>query len=117
MTINSKAKGIRGELMFAAVLKEHGWDARRGQQFSGSPDSPDVLGLPGHHVEVKFTEKLSIRDAVVQCTKDAGLLEVPLVAFKAKGRRWLAILDMQDYLIMVRELEQLREYRAPTKSS
>ena len=108
--INSKNKGARGERMFAAVLQEHGYeDARRGQQFSGSPDSPDVLGLPGHHIEVKFTEKLSIYKAIGQSTKDASLLEIPLVAFKSNGRPWLAILDMEDYLIMYRELEAYRD--------
>ena len=109
MPINSKDKGARGERMFAAVLREHGWDARRGQQFSGSPDSPDVLGLPGHHIEVKFTEKLRIYDAVKQSTKDASLLEIPLVAFKSNGRPWLAILDMEDYLLLVRERDNLRQ--------
>jgi hypothetical protein len=39
--VDSKRKGKRGELEFAAVLRAEGFQARRGQQFSGSPDSPD----------------------------------------------------------------------------
>ena len=37
--MNSRRKGKVGEREFAALLREHGFDARRGQQFSGSPDS------------------------------------------------------------------------------
>ena len=34
--MNSKHKGKRGELEVAAILREHGYDARRGQQYSGA---------------------------------------------------------------------------------
>jgi Holliday junction resolvase len=33
--INSKRKGAAGEREWALTLRQHGWDARRGQQFSG----------------------------------------------------------------------------------
>lgn len=33
--MNSRNKGKRGEREFAALLREHGFDARRGQQFAG----------------------------------------------------------------------------------
>ena len=55
--MNSKDKGKRGERMAAAKFREHGFDARRGVQYSGGPDSPDVVGPEGLHIEVKFTEK------------------------------------------------------------
>ena len=56
--MNSRTKGKVGEREFAALLREHGFDARRpGQQFSGSPESPDSnvsdAALPWLHVEVK----------------------------------------------------------------
>ena len=46
--INSRQKGARGERELAAVFTTAGFPARRGQQFSGSPDSPDIVveGLP-----------------------------------------------------------------------
>src|ERR1700761_9126833 len=95
--------------MFAAVLREHGFsDAKRGQQFHGGPDSADVVGLPGHHVEVKFTDKLRIQDAMAQAVCDSGPGEMPLVAFKQTGEPWLAITPMDDYLLLVRELIALR---------
>ena len=72
--INSRTKGKRGELEFSAFLRAHGFDARRGQQFSGSPDSPDVVSdaLAWLHVEVKRVQNLNLADACAQAQRDCG---------------------------------------------
>ena len=111
--MNSKQKGKRGELELAAFLREHGFDARRGQQFKGSPDSPDIVGLPGHHIECKRVEALSLYDALAQAEKDAGTSDIPIVCHRRNGKPhhplpWVAILKLSDYLGMVKELESLR---------
>jgi Holliday junction resolvase len=56
MPVNSKRKGADGERLAAKYLCSLGFDARRGCQFSGGPDSPDlvVTDLPNVHIEVKF---------------------------------------------------------------
>jgi Holliday junction resolvase len=41
--MNSREKGKRGERQWRDELRAQGFAARRGQQFSGSPDSPDVV--------------------------------------------------------------------------
>jgi len=41
--MNSREKGKRGERQWRDELRANGYAARRGQQFSGSPDSPDVI--------------------------------------------------------------------------
>ena len=41
--INSRQKGARGERQWRDELRANGYVARRGQQFSGSADSPDVV--------------------------------------------------------------------------
>ena len=56
--MNSRAgKGKVGEREFAELLRAHGFDARRGQQFAGGADSPDVvseaLGLAAHRGEAR----------------------------------------------------------------
>ena len=43
---NSRAKGARGERELANLLKEYGYECRRGQQFSGANGDADVVGLP-----------------------------------------------------------------------
>jgi hypothetical protein len=45
--MDSRRKGKVGEREFAALLREHGFDARRGVQYSGGVDSPDVVIFGG----------------------------------------------------------------------
>ncbi len=70
--MNSRRKGKVGEREFAALLREHGFDARRGQQFSGGADSPDVMSaaLAWLHIEVKRTQALNLADACAQAEGD-----------------------------------------------
>jgi len=97
VTINSRQKGARGERAWAAYLRSLGFDARRGQQFSGSKDSPDVVSsaLASLHCEVKFgvggldlgTKLLD--DACEQAADDGGLGRLWYVAWKPTGvRQW-----------------------------
>ena len=61
--VNSRAKGKRGELDAAHLLNHlfPGAEARRGQQYCGTPDSPDlVTSIPGLYVEVKNREAIRL---------------------------------------------------------
>ena len=97
--MNSRDKGKRGELELSHFLTDHGFPAHRGQQFSGGPDSPDVIckSLP-FHFECKRTERLRIHEAMQQAMADAGPESVPLVAHRRNGGDWLAILRLDDLL-------------------
>jgi Holliday junction resolvase len=95
---NSRAKGARGERELAAFLRKHGHEARRGQQFSGSPDSPDVVhSIPGIHIECKRVEKLNIHTAMKQASEDCGD-DVPVVCHKRNRGEWLITMRLEDYL-------------------
>ena len=100
--MNSDSKGKRGELEFAHYLTENGHPARRGQQYSGSPDSPDVVcpSLP-LHFEVKRTERLRLHQAMQQAVDDAGQGKVPVVAHKANRKPWIAIMHLDDLLALM----------------
>ena len=41
--MNSREKGKRGERQWRDELRANGYGARRGQQFCGSAESPDVV--------------------------------------------------------------------------
>lgn len=97
MSINSKAKGRRGEQELAHILQEYGFDAHRGRQYKGSPDSPDVTGIDGVHIEVKRVEKLNIEKAMAQSIRDAGE-DMPIVAHRKNGEKWLVTLSLKDFL-------------------
>ena len=96
--MNSRDKGKRGELEFAAYLRERGFEARRGQQFSGGGDSPDVVhSIPGVHLEVKRVEQFRLYDAVEQAVADAGD-KMPVVVHRRNRGEWVAILHVDDLL-------------------
>jgi Holliday junction resolvase len=105
MPINSKQKGNRGEREVARILTKSGFKARRGQQFSGSPDSPDVLceSLP-IHFEVKTAERLNLYAAFEQAVSDRGAAQVPVVVHKRKRKRWMVTLEFEDFLWFLRKL-------------
>ena len=115
--INSRDKGKRGELELAAFLKEHGYaEARRGQQFKGGTDSPDVVGVPGLHFECKRVEALSVYAAFAQACRDSGPASIPVVAHRRNGTKacpkpWLAILGLDAFMLIWRELMLLRNQR------
>lgn len=106
MAINSKDKGKRGERLCAAKMREYGYDAKRGVQYQGSPESPDVVGVPGLHIEVKFTEKLRLWDAVEQSIRDAGENEIPVVMHKKNKSDWLCILRLEDFMTLYQAYEK-----------
>jgi Holliday junction resolvase len=103
--MNSRNKGKVGEREFAALLREHGFDARRGQQFSGSPDSPDVVSeaLAWLHVEVKRVENLNLAEACAQAKRDAG--GKPWIVAHRKNRGpWFITLESDALYEVLRQL-------------
>jgi len=99
MAINSKEKGKRGEREWAKFLNDHGFPARRGQQFKGTSDSPDVEGgIPGTHAEVKFTERLRLYDALEQSFNEGSISEISYVAHRRKSKPWIVVLYAVDFV-------------------
>lgn len=96
--MNSKSKGAKGEREVASKLREYGYAARRGQQYSGANGDPDVVGLPGIHIEVKRRERLNIHDAMSQSVRDAKEGEVPAVFHRKNDCEWLVTLRFDDFM-------------------
>jgi hypothetical protein len=93
----SLEKGKRGERecrdelidVFGGAVK-----ARRGCQFQGGPESPDVVleGVP-IHVEAKRTERLALWPAVEQAGTDAPTGAVPIVWHKCNRKPSVVIVE------------------------
>ena len=98
-----REKGKRGERAFRDLLREHGFNAERGVQHRGGPNSPDIIcpDLPTLHFEVKAVEALRIWAAIQQAIDDAGG-GTPVVAHKRNGSEWLVFLRAKDFLEIVR---------------
>ena len=94
--INSRAKGARYEREIAQWFRDMQYDpeARRGQQFAGGTDSPDVV-LPNMewlHIEAKHVEKLNIYKAMAQSKRDAGKGKIPTVFMRKNGEEMLVVM-------------------------
>ena len=93
----SREKGKRGEREVASLLREYGYDARRGVQYKGGTDSPDVVGLKGIHIEVKRTERLDLYGALSQSKADAGE-DMPVVIHRRNNSEWVVIQPLKDWI-------------------
>lgn len=103
--MNSREKGKRGERELASILKDYGYDARRGQQFCGINGDADVVGLPHTHIEVKRVQRLNLEDAMAQSKRDAKEGEIPTVFHRKNHCEWLVTLRLKDFMEFYREWE------------
>ena len=101
--MNSRNKGKVGEREFAALLRAEGFDARRGQQFTGGADSPDVVSeaLAWLHFEIKRVQALNLADACAQAEGDcAGKPWV--VAHRRNHAPWLITMRAETFFQFLR---------------
>ena len=115
--MNSRQKGAAGERELARVLRFYGYDCHRGQQYQGSPWSPDVLGLPGIHIECKRVEKLNLYDALSQSKADSGEDEIPVVMHRKNRSKWLVTMELKDWMDIYREWEAGMKYLKAEKAA
>lgn len=102
--MNSRAKGCRGERDAAAAWSSLFGPSRRGRQFSGSPDSPDiVVPQSGIHVEVKRVERGNPYSWMNQAIADAGE-KVPVVLHRRNNQDWLLIVRLTDVPRLAQEI-------------
>lgn len=109
----SRQKGKRGEREAAAELGSLlGCTARRGVQYQGGPQSPDVV-LEGVniHVEAKRVEALNLYAAIDQARADAGT-KVPIVWHRRNGKRSVIIVAVDDLMSLAQEIVASREHGA-----
>ena len=112
--MNSKRKGKRGELEWAAYCRQQGYDCRRTAQYCGNTgDASDVVGLTGIHQEVKRVEHLNIYEAIEQAERDKKDFEIPIVAHRKNRFPWLVTMKAEDWFKIYREFEAGRDEHKP----
>ena len=105
--MNSREKGKRGERLWRDQLIQAGFtQSRRGQQFSGNEDSPDVIceDLPHLHFEVKYTQRLEHEKAIAQAINDCGS-KLPIVASYRTGgslKQWVVSMPASVFFKLVK---------------
>lgn len=105
MGLKSKNKGKVGEREVVAFLKKHGFEARRGQQFEGSSDSPDVVSsVPGVHLEVKRREAFALYPSLEQAEAERDQSNIPVVLHRRNRKQWVAVMYAEDWAHLMRLL-------------
>lgn len=105
----SRQKGKRGERECAAELAALlGVEARRGVQYQGGPESPDVVleGVP-IHVECKRVERFDLYAAVDQANEECGD-KVPMVWYRRNQRDSVVIVQTSRLVDMARAIVEAR---------
>ena len=95
---SSQAKGAAGGRELARLLTEKGFPMERGGYCFG--EKPDLMGLPGIHVEVKRVEHLNLSKAMGQASTDAERFKdgAPTVFHRRSREPWLVTMRLQDWL-------------------
>ena len=109
MGLKEKEKGARGEKMLRDELRRFGFgEVTRGFTWQGTSD---LVGLPGIHVECKFCEKLTVRQALLQAIEEAKkrLDGLPTVFWKMSRRPWVVIMLLDDWMEIYRDAMKYRE--------
>lgn len=102
MPINSRQKGAKGERELARILKDYGYDCRRGQQYNGL-EGEDVVGLDYIHIECKRVERLNLEEAVEQAKRDTKEGQYPAVFHRKNNRKWLVTMELKDWINLYNE--------------
>lgn len=106
---SSQAKGAAGERELAALLRKRGYDTQRGGSLSFG-EVPDVMGLPGVHIEVKRVERLNVPEAMHQAVRDAEKFQdgVPTLFHRRNREPWLVTMRLDDWLDLYEKVGKSR---------
>ena len=96
---SSQAKGRRADLELARILQGYGIPAEPGQAVSYGA-TPDVVGIPGIHPEIKRVERLNVPEAMNQAIRDSEKFHdgVPTLFHRRNRSPWLVTMRLEDWL-------------------
>ena len=96
---SSQRKGADGERELLSILHQSGYNVERGGSETYG-EIPDIVGLPGIHVEVKRVERLNISEAMNQSARDAKRFQdgMPAVFHRRNRAQWMVTLSLRDWL-------------------
>lgn len=100
----SQRKGADGEKELALILQEKGYNVKRGGSLNYGA-FPDVMGLPGVHIEVKRREKLNLLSAIQQAQTDAARFHdgQPAVFHRRNREPWLVTMTLEEWITLYRK--------------
>ena len=96
---SSQRKGRDGERELRDRLKEYGYDVECGEPQSFGK-VPDLVGLPGIHIECKRVERLNVPEAMRQAVRDAERFQdgMPALFHRRNRQPWLVTVRLEDFM-------------------
>lgn len=101
MSRKQQRKGANGEKELTIILQGKGYNAQRGgSQTYGT--IPDIVGLPGIHIEVKRREKLDMLGAIRQAQTDSERFKdgLPAIFHRSNRSPWLVTMTLEEWLVL-----------------
>lgn len=97
----SQRKGADGERELAAILREYGYIVERGGSMSFG-EIPDLVGLPGVHIEVKRCEQVRLSEWMQQAETDSKRFGdgMPVVFHRRSREPWRVTMSLADFMTM-----------------
>ena len=106
--INSRSKGAKGERELANILKDYGYNTRRGQQYNGL-EGEDIVGLDYIHIECKRVENLNLDKAMQQAKRDSKDYQMPVVFHRKNKQKWLVTMELDNWIELYNEYYSSRK--------
>ncbi len=106
MGSKSQRKGAAGERELAEIFQAHGYACTRGGSLTFG-EVPDIIGLPGVHIEVKRVERLNVPEAMEQSIRDSERMQdgMPALFHRRNRKPWLVTMRLEDWLRLYRSSE------------
>ena len=95
----SQRKGAAGERELADRLREYGYTIERGGTLSFG-EVPDLVGMPGIHIECKRVERLNVPEAMRQAVRDSERFRdgMPALFHRRNRQPWLVTMKLEDWM-------------------
>ena len=100
MSATERRKGVAAELEIVKIARAHGWPASRNLDQTRDGGS-DIAGISGVALEVKRCETTRIWDWWAQVNESCGT-RLPIVTFRRSASPWLAIIELDELLALLR---------------
>ena len=101
MGTRSQRKGADGERELAAILREYGYTVERGGSMSFG-EVPDLVGLPGVHIEVKRCEQVRLSEWMQQAETDRKRFSdgMPVIFHRRSREPWCVTMRLSDFMML-----------------
>ena len=96
-------KGSTGENEVVAILRQHGWRTAARNLLQSREGGADITGTWPLCVEVKRTERSDPWRWWQQVSAASKPGEIPCVTFRRSGSEWLAIVSLEELLILLEQ--------------